>query len=51
MMAGGVVTWSSKWQVTMALSTVEAEYVAMSWCAQKMAWMHNWLDEVEIEYS
>ena len=30
MMAGGAVTWSSKRQATIALSTVEAEYVAMS---------------------
>jgi hypothetical protein len=51
MMAGGPVTWSSKHQATVALSTVEAEYVAMSRCAQQMAWMQSWLDEVEIEYS
>ena len=30
MMAGGAVTWSSKHQATVALSTVEAEYIAMS---------------------
>ena len=35
-MAGGTVTWSSKRQATVALSTVEAEYVAMSRCAQQM---------------
>ena len=29
-MAGGVVTWSSKHQATIALSTIEVEYVAMS---------------------
>jgi len=47
-MAGGAVTWSSKRQATVALSTVEAEYVAMSRCAQQMVWMQMWLDEVEI---
>ena len=29
-MAGGPVTWSSKQQATITLSTVEAEYVVMS---------------------
>jgi hypothetical protein len=50
MMAGGPVTWSSKRQATVALSTVEAEYVAMSRCAQQMVWMQTWLGEVEIGY-
>ena len=50
MMAGGAVAWSSKRQATVALSTVEAEYVAMSRCAQQMVWMHSWLDEVQIGY-
>ena len=49
-MAGGPVTWSSKCQATVALSTVEAEYVAMSWCAQQMKWMQAWLAEVTIDY-
>ena len=35
-MAGGAVTWSSKQQTTVALSTVEVEYIAMSQCAQQM---------------
>jgi hypothetical protein len=50
-MAGGVVTWSSKRQAMVALSMVEAEYVAMSWCAQQMVWMQTWLDEVEITHT
>ena len=49
-MAGGAVTWSSKRQATVALSTVEAEYVAMSRCAQQMIWMQTWLDEVEVTH-
>ena len=49
-MAGGAVSWSSKRQTTVALSTVEAEYVAMSRCAQQMVWMHSWLNEVQIEF-
>ena len=51
MIAGGAVTWSSKHQTTVALSTVEAEYVAMSQCMQQMVWVHSWLDKVDIEYS
>ena len=49
-MAGAPVTWSSKRQATVALSTVEAEYVAMSRCAQQMVWMQSWLDEVDIAH-
>jgi Reverse transcriptase (RNA-dependent DNA polymerase)/GAG-pre-integrase domain/gag-polypeptide of LTR copia-type len=49
-MAGGAVTWSSKRQTTVALSTVEAEYVAMSRCAQQMTWMQSWMSEANIKY-
>ena|SRR6266545_5011038 len=49
-MARGPVTWSSKRPATVALSTVEAEYVAMSRCAQQMVWMQTWLDEVKVTH-
>jgi hypothetical protein len=51
LMSGGAVTWSSKHQNTVALSTVEAEYVAMSQCTQQMIWIHSWLSKIGIEYS
>jgi len=35
-MAGGVVFWSSKLQATVALSTTEAEYVAITRAAQQV---------------
>ena len=50
-MSGGAVAWSSKRQATVALSTVEAEYVALSRCAQQFIWIQSWLDEVDIKHS
>ena len=49
-MGGEPVSWSSKWKATVTLSTVEAEYVAMSRCTQQIVWMQSWLDEVEVKY-
>ncbi len=34
-----------------ALSTVEAEYIAMSRCTQQMIWMQTWLNEMEIAHT
>jgi hypothetical protein len=50
-MSGGPVTWSSKRQATVALSTIEAKYVAISRCGQQMVWMQSWLDKVTIEHT
>ena len=50
-MTGGPVSWSSKQQATVALSTIEAKYVVMSKAAQQMVWMQNWLSEVEVKVS
>jgi hypothetical protein len=45
-MAGGLVSWSSKRQPTVALSTTEAEYMSMTRAAQQVTWMYAFLDEV-----
>ena len=39
--SGGAITWSSKKQITQALSSTEAEYVAMSEAAQEACWLHS----------
>ena len=46
-----VVTWKSKKQKTVALSTVEAEYVAGALGAQELIWIQQLYDELEINYT
>lgn len=48
MMVGGSVSWSSKCQQIVALSTTEAEYMAMTRGSQQALWMHNFLSEVDM---
>ena len=43
-LAGGPVSWLSKKQSVVALSTSEAEYVALSTCAQEAIWLRRLLD-------
>ena len=45
--AGGPMSWQSKKQSTVALSTVEAEYVALSSAAQECVWMRRLNSELE----
>ena len=48
-MAGGAVSWSSKLQATVALSTAEAEYMAITHAAQQAVWMHAFLGEIRLD--
>ncbi|KAF7371604.1 Reverse transcriptase Ty1/copia-type domain-containing protein [Mycena venus] len=48
MMSGGPVSWSSKRQATVALSTVEAEYVALTRSAKQAMWMYSFLVELNM---
>ena len=45
-MASGPVSWSAKRQATVALSTTEAEYMALTRAAQQALWMFSFMSEV-----
>jgi Reverse transcriptase (RNA-dependent DNA polymerase) len=40
-LAGGPITWRSRAQTTVAHSSTEAEYMALSDCSHQMSWIHN----------
>lgn len=46
MMQGGAVAWNSRKQQTVALSTTEAEYMAMSAATQEAIWLRNLYNEI-----
>ena len=39
--AGGAITWRSKKQTVIALSSMEAEYVALSKASREACWLRN----------
>lgn len=43
---GGAITWRSKKQTTIALSSTEAEYVALSEAGREACWLRNLYDEL-----
>ena len=44
--AGAAVSWSSKKQTTVALSTAESEFVAASACVSEILWFRGLLNEI-----
>jgi hypothetical protein len=47
--AGGPVSWASKGQETVALSTIEAEYMAFTRASQQALWLMKLMDEIALE--
>lgn len=46
LLAGGPVSWSSKKQTSVALSSTEAEYISMCHAAKEILWFKNLLNEI-----
>ena len=51
MINGGPVSWKSKKQSSVVLSTAEAEYMALASSAQEAVWMRQLSSEIGIEYT
>ncbi|GKV22816.1 hypothetical protein SLEP1_g32638 [Rubroshorea leprosula] len=48
MLGSGAISWSSKKQPTVTLSTTEAEYVAATSCASQAIWLRRIMEELEL---
>jgi hypothetical protein len=43
---GGVVSWSSKWQEIISLSTTESKYITATHSGKEALWLHSLISEV-----
>ena len=50
-MTGGPISWYSKKQAIVALSTSEAEYVALSAATQEAVWLRRLLTDLQVTLS
>ena len=48
LLGGGAITWSSSKQSSVALSTVEAEYMALSVATQEAIWLRQLQEELGV---
>ena len=48
LLGNNLISWASKRQSTIALSTVEAEYISASLCTTQMLWMKHQLEDLQI---
>ena len=48
LLGGGAITWSSRKQSSVALSTVEAEYMALSVATQEAVWLRQLQEELGV---
>ncbi len=49
-MSGATISWTSKKQATVSLSTAEAEYIALNTSTQEAVWLQRLLEGLEKKY-
>ena len=50
-LGGCLVSWLSKKQTSISLSTVEAEYIAATSCCTQLLWMKQTLQDIQVKFS
>ena len=51
LLSGAPISWRSKKQSTVALSTAEAEYIALSYASQEAMWLRQLISELKFDKS
>ncbi len=51
LLSGAPMSWRSKKQTTVALSTAEAEYIALCYASQEATWLRQLISELKCESS
>nr|GFA31052.1 copia protein [Tanacetum cinerariifolium] len=46
-----LISWSSKWQKSVAISSTEAEYIALSGCCAQILWMRSQLLDYGLKFN
>ena len=46
-----LVSWSSKKQPSVSLSTIEAKYIAATTCCTQVIWMRKTLEDIQVKYN
>ncbi|XP_046856233.1 secreted RxLR effector protein 161-like [Xenia sp. Carnegie-2017] len=47
--SGGAISWASKKQPTVALSTSESEYIALCYATQELVWLRQLMKDLQID--
>lgn len=50
MLAGAPITWKSKKQSTVALSSTEAEYIFLSDATKEVLWLFQFLESIDVKF-
>ncbi len=51
LLGGGAISWQSKKQATIALSSIESKYISITWTAKEAMWLCQWFNDLRFPQS